>query len=72
MLGTLLRKIANLPDLDGPVARRLQVVWRLTLLSGSSPGFRAMILVTILVTVRTHTNTHHPAKGRNEAHECAS
>src|SRR5215207_4403426 len=25
-----------------------------------------MILVTILVTVRTHTNTHHPAKRRKQ------
>jgi hypothetical protein len=31
-----------------------------------------MTLVTPLVTVRTHTNTPHPAKKRNEAHKRAS
>ena len=41
------------------------------------PGFReepfsaARFLVTTLVTVRTHKNTHHPAKKRKEAHKRA-
>jgi hemerythrin-like domain-containing protein len=35
-------------------------------------SLRAKILVTILVTVRTRTNTHHPANVRKEAHKRAS
>jgi hypothetical protein len=34
--------------------------------------YLAMILVTTLVTVGTHKNTHYPAKRRKEAHKRAT
>ena len=85
LINALLNAVSHtLPQsLSDSKSGSLQGVWVRVLPSALLDGnavanFRAVVsnfdrrdVVTVLVTIRTHTNTHHPANTRKEAHKRA-